>query len=77
MTEDRKRTEVDHPPQIYGDGMSIGCSVVNISAHGAVINVPDACYVPDRFQPVTKHGRVVLNCRILWIKQKRIGVVFE
>jgi hypothetical protein len=34
MTEDRKRTEADHPAQTYSDGMGIGCSVVDISADG-------------------------------------------
>ncbi len=77
MAEIRKRTAVDHPAQIYSNGMSIGCSVANISADGAAIDVPDACHVPDRFRLVTEHGRVVLNCRILWIKQNRIGVAFE
>ena len=77
MPENRKRTAVDHPAQIHSDGMSIGCSVANISADGAAIDVPDPCHVPDRFQLVTEHGRVVLNCRILWIKQNRIGVAFE
>lgn len=77
MSEDRKRTGVDHPAQIYGDGTSIGCSVVNISADGAAIDVPNPRQVPDRFHLVTEHGRVVLNCRIVWIKQNRIGVAFE
>lgn len=74
---DRKRTGIDHPAQIYSHGTSIGCSVVNISAEGAAIDVPNARHVPDRFQLVTEHGRVVLNCRIVWIKQNRIGVAFE
>jgi hypothetical protein len=57
--------------------MSIGCSIINISAHGAAIDVQNTGGVPERFQLVTEHGRVVLNCRILWIKQNRIGVAFE
>lgn len=77
MTEDRKRTEVDHPAQICSDGMYIGCSIANISANGAAIDVPNPRHVPDRFQLVTEHGRVVLNCRIVWINQNRIGVAFE
>jgi hypothetical protein len=77
MAEDRKRTAVDHSAQIYSDGRSIGCSVANISAAGIAIDLPNPHYVPDRFQLVTEHGRVVLNCRVLWIKQNRIGVAFE
>jgi hypothetical protein len=79
MTEDRKypRTAVDHPARICSDGISIDCNVVNISANGAAIDVSNVRHVPDRFQLVTEHGRVVLNCRIVWIKQNRIGVAFE
>ncbi len=77
MTEDRKRTGVEHPAQICAGRMSIGCSIINISAHGAAIDVQNPGGFPDRFQLVTEHGRVVLNCRILWIKQNRIGVAFE
>ncbi|MCB1393342.1 MULTISPECIES: PilZ domain-containing protein [unclassified Nitrobacter] len=76
---DRKssRTGIDHPAQICSDGASIGCSVVNISADGGAIDVPNPRDVPDRFQLVTEHGRVVINCRIVWIKRNRIGVAFE
>lgn len=64
MIGDRKsRTEGNHPARIGSNGMSIGCSVVDISADGASIKVPDAHHVPDRFRLVTEHGRVVLNCR--------------
>ena len=77
MPENRKRTAVDHPAHIHSDGRSIGCSVANISADGAAIELENPHHVPDRFQLVTEHGRVVLNCRIVWIKQNRIGVAFE
>lgn len=77
MIEERKRIGVEHPAQIHSDGMSIGCSIINISAHGAAIDVANPCGLPERFQLVTEHGRVVLNCRVVWIKQKRIGVAFE
>ncbi|WP_425909742.1 PilZ domain-containing protein [Nitrobacter sp. TKz-YC02] len=69
--------ESHHPARIGGNGVSIGCSVVDLSADGASIDVPDAHHVPDRFRLVAEHGRVVLNCRILWINQSRIGVAFE
>ncbi len=76
MAEDRKRT-LDHPSQIHSNGESIDCSIANISAYGAAIDIPNSYHVLQRFQLVTEHGRVVLNCRILWIKQNRIGVAFE
>ena len=61
MPENRKRTAVDHPAHIHSDGRSIGCSVANISADGAAIELENPHHVPDRFQLVTEHGRVVLN----------------
>jgi hypothetical protein len=51
--------------------------VVNISAEGAAIEVPDPLFVPTRFQLMTENDRVVRDCRIVWTKQNRIGVVFE
>ncbi len=81
MTEDRKapRIAIDQPAQIVSNGMNIDCSVVNISANGAAIDVSDVSNVrdvPDRFQLMTE-DRVMLNCRVVWIKQSRIGVAFE
>lgn len=81
MTEDRKapRIAIDQPAQIVSNGMNIDCSVVNISANGAAIDVSDVSNVrdvPDRFQLMTD-DRVTLNCRVVWIKQSRIGVAFE
>jgi hypothetical protein len=57
--------------------MSIGCSVVDISDDGAAIEVQNPRHVPDRFQLMTEHDRVMFNSRIVWIKQNRIGVAFE
>lgn len=77
MIEGRNRTGVDHPAQVRSGRTSIGCSIINISPHGAAIDVQNPFDVPERFQLVTEHGRVVLNCRIVWIKQNQIGVAFE
>jgi hypothetical protein len=51
--------------------------VVNISAEGAAIEVPDPVFIPARFQLMTENDRVVRDCRIVWTKQNRIGVIFE
>ena len=50
---------------------------MNISAEGAAIDVPDPVFVPARFQLMTESDRVVRDCRIVWTKQNRIGVIFE
>ena len=71
------RTDVDEPAYISSHGASTRCRVVNISAEGAAIEVPDPLFVPTRFQLMTESDRVVRDCRIVWTKQNRIGVVFE
>jgi hypothetical protein len=79
MEERRRgpRADVDQPAYISSHGSSTRCRVVNISAEGAAIEVPDPVFVPARFQLMTESDRVVRDCRIVWTKQNRIGVVFE
>jgi hypothetical protein len=79
MEERRRapRADVDEPAYISSHGSSTRCRVVNISAEGAAIDVPDPVFVPIRFQLMTESDRVVRDCRIVWTKQNRIGVVFE
>jgi PilZ domain len=71
------RTDVDEPAYISSHGSSTRCRVVNISAEGAAIDVPDPVFIPARFQLMTEKDRVIRDCRIVWTKQNRIGVVFE
>ena len=79
MEERRRgpREDVDQPAYISSHGSSTRCRVVNISAEGAAIDVPDPVFVPTRFQLMTESDRVVRDCRIVWTKQNRIGVIFE
>jgi hypothetical protein len=79
MEERRRgpRADVDEPAYISSHGSSTRCRVVNISAEGAAIEVPDPLFVPTRFQLMTENDRVVRDCRIVWTKQNRIGVIFE
>ncbi len=71
------RTDVDEPAYISSAGSSTRCQVVNISAEGAAIDVPDPVFIPARFQLMTEKDRVIRNCRMVWTKQNRIGVIFE
>ena len=80
VTEERRRgprADVDEPAYISSHGSSTRCRVVNMSAEGAAIDVPDPVFVPARFQLMTEKDRVVRDCRIVWTKQNRIGVIFE
>lgn len=56
-------------------GGSIDCTVRNISDTGAALDVTSPLGIPAEFTLVTdgKH----LPCRVVWRKEKRIGVTFE
>ena len=79
MDDRRKhpRTDTDEPAYISADGLSTRCRLVNISDEGAAVEVPDPAYLPSHFQLMTEKDRVTRNCRMIWIKQNRIGVAFE
>ena len=58
-------------------GSGIDCTVRNISPRGAALDVASPFGIPDTFELSipTEHGRH--PCRVIWRKQKRIGVVFS
>lgn len=78
MDDRRKhpRTETDEPAYVSAGGSSTRCRILNISADGAAIEVPDASFIPDRFQLMTEKDRVIHDCRVIWIKKNNIGVAF-
>ena len=51
--------------------------MINVSAEGAAIDVPNPSFVPDRFQLMTAKDRLIRYCRVVWIKQNTIGLAFE
>jgi hypothetical protein len=79
MEERRKhqRVEVDEPAYICGDGSSTMCRVLNISAEGAAVDVPNPSFLPERFELMTENDRVIRSCRVIWIIQNSVGVAFE
>jgi hypothetical protein len=78
MEEKRKhpRTEINQPGYVSAGGSVMSCIVVNISAEGAAIDVPNPAFVPARFSLVMAHDSSVRACQIAWIQQNRIGVSF-
>jgi hypothetical protein len=71
------RVEVDEAAYVSSGGASTRCRVLNISAEGAAIDVPNAAYIPQCFHLMTEKDRLIRKCRVVWIQQNRIGVVFE
>lgn len=60
---------------IHFDGGSIDCTVRNISDTGAALEFTSPLGIPAQFTLVT--GGNQLPCRVVWRKEKRIGVTFE
>ncbi len=58
----------------FGGG-SIDCTVRNISNTGAALDVTSPLGIPTQFILVTDGNQ--FPCRVVWRKEKRIGVTFE
>lgn len=60
----------------FGGG-AIDCTVRNISATGAAIEVEGQTGIPARFILVVPGYGLQLPCHIVWRRPYRIGVVFD
>ncbi|WP_024342609.1 PilZ domain-containing protein [Bradyrhizobium japonicum] len=60
----------------FGGG-AIDCTVKNISEIGAALEVVSPLYIPDRFTLFVPKDHLKRRCRIIWRREKRIGVRFE
>ncbi|MGO8908121.1 MAG: PilZ domain-containing protein [Bradyrhizobium sp.] len=58
----------------FGDG-AIDCTVRNLSSTGAALDVTSPLGIPAQFTLVTEGQH--LPCRVVWRKEKRIGIAFE
>ena len=78
MEEKRKhpRTEINEPAYVSSGGSVMTCTVRNISAVGAAIDVENPAFVPPSFRLVMADHSAVHECRIAWIQKNRIGVTF-
>ena len=59
----------------FGGG-TIDCTVRNVSETGAALEVLSPLYIPDRFTLHVQTEQLKRPCRIVWRRQKRIGVTF-
>ncbi len=53
---------------------SIACTVVDLSAGGACLEVDNPEQLPKRFALV--HGRTKKSCLVMWRTRTRVGVYF-
>jgi len=54
----------------------IDCTVRNLSSTGACLNVASTLGIPDRFDVIFDCDKSVRPCRLIWHKEKEIGVEF-
>ncbi len=60
----------------FGGGV-IDCTVRNLSATGAALDVVSPVGIPERFTLAVIADKLRLPCQVVWRKQRRIGVAFE
>ena len=61
----------------FGGGAAIDCTVRNLSETGAALEVTSPVGIPERFTLVIEADHIHVPCRVVWRKEKRIGVHFE
>ncbi|WFU79114.1 PilZ domain-containing protein [Bradyrhizobium sp. CIAT3101] len=72
----QQRADIDEIGYISGDGSSLQCRVLNISASGAAIELPEKRFIESRFKLMLGSDRVIRECRLIWSSENRIGVEF-
>ena len=60
----------------FGGG-AIDCTVRNISEIGAALEVATPLFIPERFVLYIPTDHFKRHCRIVWRRERRIGVAFE
>ncbi|NNE21860.1 MAG: PilZ domain-containing protein [Rhizobiales bacterium] len=77
-----RRRDVRQPVEMsgvieFGDEMGhIDCKVVNISNSGAQLSADQANKAPEYFRLYIKPLNMVMDCRVMWRKENRMGVYF-
>ena len=58
-------------------GAGVDCTVRNISMTGAQIEVPEATTLPPSFKLAIAADNFLRGCRLIWNKERRVGVAFD
>ncbi|WP_420738117.1 PilZ domain-containing protein [Bradyrhizobium japonicum] len=59
----------------FGGGV-IDCTIRNVSASGAALDVTSPVGIPEHFTLIVEADQSQTPCRVMWRKPKRIGVTF-
>lgn len=77
-----RRREFRRPVELsgvieFGDDMQrIDCKVIDISNSGAQLSADDTSTAPEYFRLYIIPLNMVLECRVMWRKEDRMGVYF-
>jgi hypothetical protein len=79
MDEGRKapRHRVLKAGTISFGGAGISCTIRNLSETGAALDVSSPVGIPNEFVLIIEADNSVRQCRIVWRKERRIGVAFQ
>lgn len=58
-------------------GTSLPCVARNVSETGAALEVKSPLWFPDQFTLVIESEALRRGCRIVWRRERRIGVTFQ
>lgn len=74
--ESRRSVELNGVIEFGSDMKRIDCKVVDISNSGAQLTADDASKAPEYFRLYIIPLNMVLDCRVMWRKENRMGVYF-
>jgi len=60
----------------FGGGAGISCTVRNLSDTGAALEVSSPIGIPQEFELVIEADHSARQCRVVWRRERRIGVTF-
>ena len=58
-------------------GSAIDCSIRNMSDAGAMLEVESPLGIPREFTLVVSSDGIRRDCRVAWVREKRLGVEFK
>jgi len=61
----------------FNRGSIIDCTVRNMSETGALLQVASPLGIPDSFDLMLDGEKTLWACRVIWRKERQIGVEFE
>jgi len=74
--EFRRPVELNGVIEFGNDLERVDCKVLDISNSGAKLSADDASKAPEYFRLYILPLNMVLDCRVMWRKENRMGVYF-